>query len=530
MFDRLLLHITDECLAAYRWCNGALTPQGIFRSSSDDDLKRFGELADAHRGVLTQALVDVVEEDFQRSTSPHVLGSARNRMIERNLHSLYHNTPYRRCVQQGRQSDGRRDDVVLYSAITRPELLEPWLKTATRHQLPLAGLHSPAYLSEWLIERLGIDAEHVLLVSHQSAGIRQTYLEGGQLRFSRLVAARDDDPQRVGEVLAEESGRTHIYLLNNRLLARDVVLDVVVLADASTLAGANGMTDTPTVRHTLMDVDAAYRSARLACCPGMRAGDTAFVNSLAHARRGSAYPLATPERRYQKLFLIRRVMHGVSLVLGLATLAVAGSNLHDAELMRDEGKPLRLLASALQSRHEALMASAPTSAVPAEVMRAVVEMHASVERDGPAMDYLLYALSRALEREPSIELTRLEWAARDVLPDADVGAVGDREGGPPNQVDGTTISTAKLGLAGRVGATLRVDGLVLDGARGYRSMMADLQRFTSELASHPEVRVGKVRAPLDLAPEARLSMGGAVEGAERGAFSIIVVHAPEPRS
>lgn len=530
MLNKLLLHITDECLTAYFWRKGALKQLGVFRSASDDDLKRFGELADTHRGVPTQVLVDVVEEDFQRSSTPHVLGSARKSMAERNLHRLYRNTPYRRCAQQGRQSDGRRDDIVLYSAITRPELPDLWLKAATRHQLPLAGLHSPALLSEWLIERLGIDADHLLLVSHQSAGIRQTYLEGGQLRFSRLVTARDDDPQRVGEILAEESGRTHTYLLNNRLLARDAQLDVVVLADAATLAGVSGLTDTPTVRHTLIDADAANQAGRFALCPGMLAGDVAFVNGLAHARRGSAYPLAPPERRYHNLFLTRWGMYAASLALGLAAAVVTGSNLFDASVMRDAGKPLHLLASALQSRYEEVIGGAPATAVPADVMRSVVELRASVERDGPAMDYLLYALSRALEREPRIELTRLEWIATDVPPDADAGTVDDADDTPNVEVDEKSINIATLGLDRRVGAKLVINGRVLDSERGYRSMIGDLQRFTSELARHAEVRVREVQAPLDLTPEARLSMGGANEGTERGAFSITVIHAPEPRS
>lgn len=533
MLNKILLHVTDECLSAYRWRKGALERLGVFRSASDEDLKRFGELADAHRGVPTQVMVDVVEEDFQRATTPHVLGSARKSMAERNLQRLYRNTPYRRCARQGRQSDGRRDDVVLYSAITRPELPDLWLRAATRHQLPLAGLHSPAHLSEWLVERLGIDAGHVLLVTHQSAGIRQTFLENGQLRFSRLVTARDDDSQRLGQIIEEELGRTHTYLLNNRLLARDSVLDAVVLADAATLAGVTGLADSPTVRYTLIDAEAANAAGRFALCPGMSAGDVAFVNGLAHARCGSAYPLAAPERRYRNLLLTRWGMYAASLVLGLVAAVLTGGNLFDAAVMRDEGKPLSLLASALQSRYEEVIAGTPATAVPAEVMRSVVEMRASVERDGPAMDYLLYVLSRALEREPNIELTRLEWAAMDVPPDVDAGAQNDEDGGegqPFAEAERKSIGIATLGLDRRVGARLRVDGRVLDSARGYRSMIGDLQRFTTELTRHAEIRVKEVQAPLDLAPEARLSVGGANEGSERGAFSITVLHAPEPRS
>lgn len=533
MLTKLLLHITDECLTAYRWHKGVLEPLGVFRPDSEQDLQRFGALADAHRGVLTQVMVDVVEEDFQRSTTPHVLGSARKSMAERNLQRLYRNTPYRRCTYQGRQSDGRRDDNVVYSAITRPELPDLWLKTATRHQLPLTGLHSPAHLSEWLVGRLGIDAEQLLLVTHQSAGIRQTFLENGQLRFSRLVTARDDDVQRLGEIIAEELGRTHTYLLNNRLLARDAVLEAVVLADAATLAGVTGLADTPTVRYTLIDAEAANAAGQFAVCPDMNAGDIAFVNGLAQAPRGSAYPLAVPERRYHKLFMTRWGMYAASVLIGLVAVGLTAANLFEAEVMRAEGEPLNLLSSSLQSRYEELIAGAPATVVPAEVMRSVVELHASVERDGPAMDYLLYALSQSLERTPSIELTHLAWVTQELSGGTDVDVeLGDEanDGQGFAEPDENVINTGTLGLERQVGARLTIEGRVLESERGYRLMIGDLQRFAAELARHAELRVQTVQAPLDLTPEARLSMGSAAEGTEGGAFSITVIHTPAPRS
>src|SRR5204863_7319863 len=107
---------------------------------------------------------DLAEEDFRPDTIPHVGRGDREAVGSRRLGQMFRNTPYRHALLQGREAEGRRDDRVLYAAITNGEVLRPWLGVLERRQLPIAGIHSAAVLGSRLIEALGIAAEHALLV------------------------------------------------------------------------------------------------------------------------------------------------------------------------------------------------------------------------------------------------------------------------------------------------------------------------------------------------------------------------------
>ena len=71
--------------------------------------------------------IDLSEEDFRLDTIPHVGGSDREAILNRKLAQIYRNTPYRHALLQGRETEGRRDDRVIYTAVTNPEVLRPWV-------------------------------------------------------------------------------------------------------------------------------------------------------------------------------------------------------------------------------------------------------------------------------------------------------------------------------------------------------------------------------------------------------------------
>jgi len=49
------------------------------------------------------------------------------------------------------------------------------------------SMHSAALIAPALATRLGASGERVLLMTANHAGLRQTFIEGGRLRFSRLI-------------------------------------------------------------------------------------------------------------------------------------------------------------------------------------------------------------------------------------------------------------------------------------------------------------------------------------------------------
>ena len=131
-------------------------------------------------------LVDLVEEDFQRETAPHVHGPARRAVLATRSARLFPGNAHVSVRREGRVPEGRRDDRVLFSAIVRPERLDPWLEALRGYAV--AGVHSLPLVSARLLPLLGVETGRVLLVTTSGEGeLRQTLFEDGRLILSRLA-------------------------------------------------------------------------------------------------------------------------------------------------------------------------------------------------------------------------------------------------------------------------------------------------------------------------------------------------------
>ena len=154
-------------------------------------------------------LVDLVEEDFRRETAPHVHGPARRSVLATRSARLFPGTPYVSARREGRMPEGRRDDRVLFSAIVRPERVEPWLDVL--HGREVAGVHSLPIVSAGLLPLLGAGTGRVLLVTESGdRELRQTYFEDGRLTLSRLAPLPPGEPaDRARRIVAEVERLVH---------------------------------------------------------------------------------------------------------------------------------------------------------------------------------------------------------------------------------------------------------------------------------------------------------------------------------
>ncbi|HEX7607343.1 MAG TPA: hypothetical protein VF348_11570, partial [Usitatibacter sp.] len=180
--------------------------------------------------VPTRIFTDLIEEDFRLDTIPHVGKRDREALLARKLSQIFRNTPYRHALLQGRESEGRRDDRVLYTAITNGEVLRPWLEIIDRLKVPLAGIHSSAVFSGMLLDELDLLFPHALLVTFTPGdAIRQTYFRDREIKFSRLTPIDLEEGQTLGTMIAEETTRTWQYLDSLRHFSQDDRLEVCIL-------------------------------------------------------------------------------------------------------------------------------------------------------------------------------------------------------------------------------------------------------------------------------------------------------------
>ncbi|NOT98545.1 MAG: hypothetical protein HOO97_05560, partial [Sideroxydans sp.] len=131
---RTLLFLSSDTFQALQWSGADFTSTQTF-SNDADGRESFAIYLENHP-YPAYMMVDVIEEDFHHETVPHLTGSSRNALFERKFEQYYRSTPFRQATLVKRQDEGRRDDDMLFSALTNPQRISPWLDTLHAQKTP----------------------------------------------------------------------------------------------------------------------------------------------------------------------------------------------------------------------------------------------------------------------------------------------------------------------------------------------------------------------------------------------------------
>jgi hypothetical protein len=499
VLPKQLFYVTNDRLCAFDWRAGQLTPGPCFNADRDG-MDAFARHLDGAASARAYLVADLVEEDFQRCLLPHVGGRAGRNLVERRLSHAYRDTPFRHADIQDRDSEGRRDDHTLFSALTNAAMVQPWVAVMEQNKVPLAGLYSAAHLSAQLVRRIGIAQDHLLLIAEEGGGLRQSYFQGPYLKFSRLtvLAAHDD----VVEASASETLKMQQFLTSTRLLGRGQMLHVVVLAPLARVAALERRCeDDHELAFHFIDIDSAC--ARLKLAGDVDSAEQLLLGLLGRDAPPSQYRLGAAGRFYQ-IWRARLALNCASAAIALVgALWLLGSAWGG---VRDGQEATRLLAEAAQldARYRAIMASLPPTPARSANMKAAVQLDRLLGATAPAPAPLVALVSRALERAPAIRLLALDWQVQQppmAQPGIDVGAL------KPGAGDGATepIAASVVGLPGPPAQVLRIDGEVDFGQSDYRAILESVNRFALDMAANPGVAVHIVEAPVDVRQNVKLS-------------------------
>ncbi|SFG63817.1 hypothetical protein SAMN05518865_11540 [Duganella sp. CF458] len=509
MTRKLLLHLTGERLCCWLWERGSLGTGPCF-DHTPHGLAQFAGWLDGREDVPALMLADLVEEDFQRLLLPHVAGRAGLAMRDRRLAQTWRDTALRCAHLQGREDEGRRDDIVLFSALTNPAVLAPWLDTLESQRMPLAALYTPALLSGALLPEEARREPHLLLVTQHSSGIRQTYFQHGKVRFSRLAQAAASAEQ--------EAERTRQFLVGAHLLTRDLPLQVLALLPLARIASpAAAANIAPLLDWRVMPLEEAAARQRLAASDNP---DQLFLGLAARTAPASHYPLGA-RQRYYSLWRARKSLYASSAVIAACCLLWAGSNIVGFSLARSHTGQLRQETHGYSAEYKSSMSSMPPAVDKTSNMKAAVQIAQMVARQGPWPQTVLSILSEALERSPQIRLTQLDWRAN--APGAvPVAASTAFPGAAPTPALVAPQSSMLIGIPKAPPQQMRLQAEVLVEQDDYRSVLLSMNRFAQELARTPGMVVEIEQLPFDIRPNVKLSgKAGSPAGlGERSKFTL----------
>lgn len=503
MFRHHLFYLSSERLSTYVWERGRLIAGPAF-TADRAGIDAFMDHVDSVGYAPVYLLADLIEEDFQRITLPHVPGRAGRQLRARRLTQQYRETPYRAIAIQGRESAGRQDDQVLLSGLTNPAIVQPWLQALEMLRAPIAGLYSTTLMSPALLQKLNIGGDHVLLVTQQSAGLRQSYFRDGQLKFSRLTLAEDRDGEPVS--IARETEKTQQFLTSVRLIGRGDVLQAVVLAPQEQLARlAEQCRGGAETAYDFIALEQAAAAVWLPQSPTPPLCDTLLLTLLGRERPASQYSLGEA-RRYFQLRRTRLTLYTTAALVVSGSLLWIGTNFWRYFDAMRTAEHLNIEAEHYDTRYKAALATLPPAAAKTSNMKAAATIEQMLVQQGPQPLPLMVKLSEALDKVPQIRILQLDWkvnlpgvpkdsasAAGGAMP-----AAGATEAAPP-------ISSLMLGIPKAPPQALHVEAEI-DGAQdNYRALVESMNAFTQELARQPRMTVEVEQLPVDTRSTTKLS-------------------------
>lgn len=495
MKNTLLLFLSAGPLHAQFMAAGKIATQRDFPNTP----KGHEDFADFLTAVACPAylLVDLIEEDFRQETVPHLSGGKRTALLQRKFEQYYRGSPFHQATLLHRQKSGRRDDDMLFSALTNPSLITPWLNVMLARQIPLAGIYSVPQISAPLVKNH--PSNYLLLISWEKfSGLRQTFFSEHRLQISRLTPIYTE--LSFHDAVIKELTRTYQYLKSLSLLPPGQTLDVRILCHRNDMTSLKAeLPDNPEMRYDFADIQEIGRQLSIDYHFTDSDASQIFLQNLA-AHPPKTHYANSSHTHFFTLWQAKHILNIASGVMLAGALSWGALNLLQSGSGASEAASLESQAQRTLSEVQKVILTFPGTHAPAADMKSAVSVMRKLDQYAPSPRDVLKPVSAVLDRYPQIVLDDLAWQMSATEPVA------------PNT------------LADVPAVVITIKGHMTDFGNDYRVMLNYLERFQGELTAQG-YQVATLTRPLDISPSGSIA-DKRETGSDRFGFSLKVSRRP----
>jgi len=397
----------NECIATYSFNPG------------DEGLDKFSTYLRSTENTPVRILVDLIEEDFKKESIPHVGAADRKAIVSRIIDRQYRkNTDFATYRVVEREKSGRKDDIILYSVLSNPEILDPWLAPIKDAGIAIAGIWSLPLLTPKLFNNLKIKSNNVLLVSQQvPSNLRQTFIKNGKFESSRSAVVNLDDAS-IGEYISTEVEQTIRFLSNQRHIGFDEQIEIHVMCRKADIAEIKSQCIDTNLRvfhyHELKELENSLN------CNIQSAEYTNGIYSYVCANQiipiGDYGNNAIFTKYYEQLS--SKALYALSVILLLAATIFSFSFISESIIQDEEAITLRKQAEVIENNYQKKLASMEPRLKQAESMQSTVLLVDNIKsnRDVSPLNFMAF-ISRIMAQSGmhAIEITALSWKQNQSL-------------------------------------------------------------------------------------------------------------------
>jgi hypothetical protein len=505
---RRIFYFAGYRLKVFEWQDRELLGECVFEPTDAGFAEFEAYLAQA-TVLPVQFLVDLIEEDFRREIIPHVGAQDRKALVARLVDRLYRGEPCVHVMPQGRSSEGRRDDVLLLSALTNSEILAPWLTRLAVQEIPLAGIWSVPLLSAKLLSACTAGEANILLLSQQiRTAYRETYFNKGQLVFSRQAklerGLRDQlDAQGQAQSITSGSEQIRIFLTNQRTMAFNDKLYVYSIVPEDSVAPLTALTASSTgITYYFVPLPELYAHFKLSAAITPKE-DTLFSYLCACAPLAPDHYASHAQKRFARRLRADYWLGRASVLVSVLLLVAACFLwLYSADIEQQQ-QLLTQQQQLLDQRYQREYAAHQTALDSAAQLQATVEFVRRLQREAQqSPDGLMAPLAQVFS-QPQFNQLQLESLTWKKYPPGQLQllvqqAQASVTAAPAAQEEPAAEPEV---AADQLQASITLGGYLQRGGLSYRATVELMTEFAAALSQLPEVAsVVTMRMPVDVRP------------------------------
>ncbi|MFQ5659984.1 MAG: hypothetical protein ACE5GZ_06125 [Gammaproteobacteria bacterium] len=516
---RRALFLSAHKAAIYHWQKGELRTSYLF-DTTQEGRENFERYLRETAKIPVYILLDVFEEEYRQETIPHVFGSDRAAILERKTSRLFRDTPYHYTRVQGREQGGRRDDRILLSAITNPDIVRPWVSMLDKYKVPLVSINSLPLFTESLLGDLPEASNRMLIISLESiSGLRQTFFQNSEFRISRVVQTPRYGTTAYAPHIIGEVEKIQRYLTSVRLISIDDPLDIYFLMAGELLEELNQhYSDSGMVRYHLLDINELMQLSGLSRKVSIPFSDQFFIYQYLKRMPQNCY--ATPaDRRYALMRRMRYTMSAASILLLLGGAIWSGFNFVEGLTLKQDSLAAEKKAQFYSARYKIARERLPHTPVEPEDLQVAVTIADTLKKYKASPIDMIKFISEGLDSFTDVRLDNFEWAAGT---DPNL-KIGSSKAGTQDQgvVGYTNVSSTNTGY--RFYQIALIKGHLEPFEGDFREAIATINQFAETLRNGKSVHdISIVSFPLDISSSASLQ-GNTQSVRKRADFTIRIV-------
>jgi len=463
-------------------------------------------------------LVDTIQEEYQVISLPHVTGGDRQRLFQHRMKRTFEYTSYTYAVVQGRESQGRGDDRVLFTALSNPELLQPWLSLIQKYKIPLVGIYSAVLLTQQFLKYLP-ESSHILLVtcavqtqSQNLQGIRQTFFAKQQLQLSRFVPLKPSQQHESTVVILEQIVKMQRYLDSARFVPLNTPLSIVILTPSYLYENLQQTVKSSRndLNISLIDCSDLLEHLGLHLENDTFWLQTTLAQQLLYGWHKNNY--AKPiDKQYFFYRRLRQVLYALSAGFLLAAISYGSWEFYQSFSIRQQGYEITQKITEREKQIAQLREKQMNLPLKIEYIRSIVDAGNYLVAHHRLPQPSWIKLSEVLAQHPQLKIDRLIWNSNSnerQVADAAVRAKSLPET-RSKSIEIKDKSETKLEII----ETIRVVGEIYPFDGNFKSALLRFKRFTNELRKQPLFsEIKEVEIPYD-----PLALQGQIGGMQENA-------------